>query len=101
MLEGRDIGSVVFPEADVKVFLTASVDERARRRLAELVRAGTPMDIEQVRGEVVERERRDSTRPIAPLMKAEDATVVDSSTLDIDADVEAIVGLVEQAQKRP
>jgi cytidylate kinase len=101
VLEGRDIGSVVFPEAEVKVFLTASVDERARRRLAELVRAGTPMDIEQVKGEVVERDRRDSTRPIAPLMQASDAIVVDSSTLDIDAVVQTIVGLVEQAQKRP
>jgi cytidylate kinase len=59
------------------------------------------MDIEQVKGEVVERDRRDSTRPIAPLRKAEDATVVDSSTLDIEAVVATIVGLVEQAEKRP
>jgi cytidylate kinase len=101
VLEGRDIGSVVFPEAEVKIFLTASVDERARRRLAELVQAGASTDIEKVKGEVVERDRRDSTRPIAPLLKAEDATVVDSSTLDIEAVVATIVGLVEQAQKRP
>ncbi|HEX6763913.1 MAG TPA: (d)CMP kinase, partial [Polyangiaceae bacterium] len=101
VLEGRDIGSVVFPEAEVKVFLTASVDERARRRLAELVRAGTATDIEQVRGEVVERDRRDSTRPIAPLVQAKDAVVVDSSSVDVDAVVAAIVALVEQAEKRP
>jgi len=98
VLEGRDIGSVVFPEAEVKVFLTASVDERARRRLAELVRAGTATDIEAVKGEVVERDRRDSTRPIAPLVQAKDAVVVDSSSLGIDEVVEAIRALVKRAE---
>jgi cytidylate kinase len=98
VLEGRDIGSVVFPEAEVKVFLTASVDERARRRLAELVRAGTATDIEAVKGEVVARDRRDSTRPIAPLVQAKDAVVVDSSSLGIDEVVEAIRALVKRAE---
>lgn len=98
MLEGRDIGSVVFPEAEVKVYLTASVDERARRRHAELVRAGTTADIEVVKGEVVERDRRDSTRPIAPLIRAKDATVVDSSELDVDEVVESIAALVRRAE---
>jgi cytidylate kinase len=100
VLEGRDIGSVVFPEAEVKVFLTASVDERARRRHAELLSTGTPTDIERVKGEVVERDRRDSSRPIAPLVQAKDATVVDSSTLGVDDVVLAIVALVEAAAKR-
>ncbi len=100
VLEGRDIGSVVFPNAEVKVFLTASVDERARRRLAELVTAGTTTDIEAVKGEVVERDRRDSTRPIAPLVKAQDAVVVDSSALGVDEVVEAIAALVKRAEDR-
>jgi cytidylate kinase len=101
VLEGRDIGSVVFPEAEVKVFLTATVDERARRRLAELVRAGTATDMEAVKGEVIERDRRDSTRPIAPLVRAADAVVVDSSTLGVDEVVEAIAALVERVEKGP
>ena len=101
VLEGRDIGSVVFPEAEVKVFLTASVDERARRRLAELVQAGTATDMEAVRGEVIERDRRDSTRPIAPLVQAADAVVVDSSTLGVNEVVEAIAALVERVEKGP
>jgi cytidylate kinase len=101
VLEGRDIGSVVFPDAEVKVFLTASVDERAKRRLADLVRAGTPMDLEAVKGEVVERDRRDSTRPIAPLVRAKDAVVVDSSTLTVDAVVDSIVALVRRAENGP
>jgi CMP/dCMP kinase len=101
VLEGRDIGSVVFPEAEVKVFLTASVDERARRRLAELVQAGTATDMEAVKGEVIERDRRDSTRPIAPLVQAPDAVVVDSSKLGVDDVVEAIAALVERVEKGP
>jgi cytidylate kinase len=98
VLEGRDIGSVVFPEAEVKIFLTASVDERARRRHAELLRAGTSTDIDAVRGEVVERDRRDSTRPIAPLIQAKDAVIVDSSALEVDQVVESIVLLVKRAE---
>jgi cytidylate kinase len=98
VLEGRDIGSVVFPEAEVKVFLTASVDERARRRLAELVHAGTTTDIDAVKGEVIERDRRDSTRPIAPLVQAKDAVVVDSSALGVDEVVAAIASLVKRAE---
>jgi CMP/dCMP kinase len=83
------------------VFLTASVDERTRRRHAELVRAGTPADIEAVRAEVVERDRRDSTRPIAPLIQAKDAIVVDSSTLGVDAVVDSIAALVKRAENAP
>jgi cytidylate kinase len=101
VLEGRDIGSVVFPEAEVKVFLTASVDERARRRHAELVRAGRSAELDAVRGEVVERDRRDSSRPIAPLIRAKDATIVDSSTLGIDEVVESIAALVRRAETAP
>ncbi|HTQ05610.1 MAG TPA: (d)CMP kinase [Polyangiaceae bacterium] len=94
VLEGRDIGTVVFPDAEAKIFLTASVDERAKRRFEQLVAAGTPADIDSVRREVVERDQRDSTRPIAPLRKAPDALVVDSSELSIDQVVARIVAHV-------
>jgi cytidylate kinase len=96
VLEGRDIGTVVFPDAEVKVFLTASVDERARRRFEQLRAAGVEADIEVVKREVEERDRRDSTRPIAPLRKASDALVVDSSALSIDQVVARIVAHVRE-----
>jgi len=94
VLEGRDIGTVVFPEAEAKFFLTASVDVRARRRFDELALKGTDADLEQVKREVEERDRRDSTRPIAPLRRADDAMVVDSSNLEVSEVVEAIVARV-------
>ncbi len=100
VLEGRDIGSVVFPDAEVKLFLTASVEERARRRYEQLVRAGQQADIAAVRSDVVERDRRDSTRPIAPLVQAADAVVIDSSGIDIDEVVRRIVARVRDAEAR-
>jgi CMP/dCMP kinase len=96
VLEGRDIGTVVFPDAEAKVFLTASVEERARRRFEQLVASGADADIEAVRREVVERDQRDSTRPIAPLRKAPDALVLDSSVLSIDQVVARIVAHVHE-----
>ena len=100
VLEGRDIGTVVFPDAEVKLFLTASVDERARRRFEQLKAAGEPAELEAVRIDVIERDRRDSTRPIAPLRQAADAVVIDSSALDIGEVVARIVGHVEDAARR-
>lgn len=100
VLEGRDIGTVVFPQAEAKFFLTASVDERARRRHAQLAAAGTPADLETVRSEVVVRDHRDSTRPIAPLRRAADAIEVDSSTLPIDEVVDRIVSRVKAIEAR-
>ncbi|HVJ21506.1 MAG TPA: (d)CMP kinase [Polyangiaceae bacterium] len=94
VLEGRDIGTVVFPEAEAKFFLTASVDVRARRRFDELALKGTDADLDEVKREVEERDRRDSTRPIAPLRRADDAMVVDSSNLEVSEVVEAIVARV-------
>ncbi len=96
VLEGRDIGTVVFPDAEVKVFLTASVEERARRRFEQLRAAGVDADIEAVKREVEERDQRDSSRPIAPLRKAPDALVVDSSVLSIDQVVARIVTRVRE-----
>jgi cytidylate kinase len=100
VLEGRDIGTVVFPDAEAKLFLTASVDERARRRFEQLKRAGEPADLEAVTREVVERDRRDSTRPIAPLRRAEDAVVVDSSGIGIEEVVARIVSHVRDVESR-
>lgn len=94
VLEGRDIGSVVFPDAEAKFYLTASAEVRALRRRAELELSGEAPPLETVIAEVNERDRRDTERPIAPLLKAEDAIVVDSSVLSIDAVVESIVSHV-------
>jgi cytidylate kinase len=82
--EGRDIGTVVFPQADVKVFLDASLRERARRRFEELKAAGGTVEFEQTLREMAERDRRDSERDIAPLCQAEDAVRIDSSSANAD-----------------
>ncbi|MFO0566792.1 MAG: (d)CMP kinase [Polyangiaceae bacterium] len=100
VLEGRDIGSVVFPDAEAKFFLTASVEVRALRRHAELVARGEPADLEVIRREVRERDRRDSTREVAPLVQTEDALLVDSSELGIDEVVARIVGRVREVERR-
>jgi cytidylate kinase len=88
--EGRDIGTVIFPEAEVKVFLDASVCERAQRRYDELKAAGRVVDLEETRREIEERDKRDSERDLAPLRKADDAMLIDSSSVDAD-EVAAIV----------
>jgi len=100
VLEGRDFGTVVFPDAEVKLFLTASVDERARRRFEQLRAAGQSAVLDEVRSDVVERDRRDSSRPIAPLVKAADATVIDSSGLGIEEVVALIVAHVRDVEVR-
>jgi CMP/dCMP kinase len=98
VLEGRDIGTVVFPSADAKFFLTASVDVRAQRRLDELLARGAAAQFEDVRREVTERDLRDSTRPIAPLKQASDAVSIDSSVLSIDQVVARIVQRVREVE---
>jgi cytidylate kinase len=100
VLEGRDIGTVVFPDAEAKFFLTASVDVRAKRRHDELLARSQPPSLEDVKREVIERDRRDSLRPIAPLRQAPDAVVVDSSELDIAQVAERIVELVHAVERR-
>jgi CMP/dCMP kinase len=98
VLEGRDIGTVVFPSADAKFFLTASVDVRAQRRLDELLARGAAAEFDDVRREVTERDLRDSTRPIAPLKQASDAISIDSSVLSIDQVVARIVQRVREVE---
>jgi len=89
--EGRDIGTVVFPEADVKIFLDASVKERARRRSEELRAAGRPVGLEETQREMEERDRRDSERELAPLRKADDAMAIDSSSLGAEAVAQRVI----------
>ena len=100
VLEGRDIGTVVFPDAEAKFFLTADPEVRARRRRDELAARGTPPALEDVLREVNDRDRRDSTRPIAPLRQADDAELVDSSALSIEQVVEHIVARVRRVERR-
>lgn len=100
VLEGRDIGSVVFPDAEAKFFLTASPEVRAERRHAELMARGEQSQFEEVLREVRERDRRDSERPIAPLVCAPDAEFIDSSHLSIDEAVARIVARVRQIAQR-
>jgi len=95
VLEGRDIGTVVFPEADVKIYLTASPSERARRRAAQMRRQGIEADFDEIRAEIVARDERDKHRDVAPLVKAEDAVEIDSSDLSIDEVVDRILAVVD------
>jgi cytidylate kinase len=84
VVEGRDIGTVVFPDAGAKFFLTASDDERARRRAAELAARGQPVDVESTKREMRERDERDSTRSVAPLRVAPDAIYINSDGMTVE-----------------
>ena len=95
VLEGRDIGTVVFPDADAKFFLTASPEERARRRHAELQAKGDPSSFDEVLADQLRRDRDDSERAVAPLRPAADAVVVDTSGIPLDAVVDRLVRDVE------
>lgn len=100
VLEGRDIGTVVLPDAEAKFFLTASVAVRAGRRFRELVAKGENPDADAVRREVEERDARDSQRAVAPLKQAPDALLVDTSELPVDAVVRRIVDRVNEVRAR-
>lgn len=96
VMEGRDIGTVVFPDAELKVFLTADPLERARRRAAEYVERGVAADPDVIAGEMEERDRRDSGRDVAPLRPAADAVHLDTTGLTFEAQVERIVALARE-----
>ncbi|HWO14148.1 MAG TPA: (d)CMP kinase [Polyangiaceae bacterium] len=100
VVEGRDIGSVVFPDAEAKFFLTASVAQRAERRFAELSGLTNPPSLDAVREQVIQRDRRDSERAVAPLLRAPDATLMDSTDLGVDQVVERIVEAVRVIEAR-
>ena len=95
VMAGRDIGTVVFPDADHKFFLVASLEEKVRRRAAQYERRGERVDEEAMRKEVELRDRVDSERPVAPLRPAEDAVIIDTDRLDLDQVVDQIVGHVQ------
>ena len=94
VVEGRDTGTVVFPAADAKFFLTASAAERARRRVAELAAAGTAVDYVITLREIAERDARDAGRDIAPMVPAPDAVLVDSSAQTLEEVVDSLAGIV-------
>jgi CMP/dCMP kinase len=95
VLDGRDIGTVVFPDADAKIFVTASPEARAHRRAAELERAGEAMAYSDVLADIRGRDERDSKRAAAPLKAASDAHLLDTTHLDIDAAFRAAIDIVE------
>ena len=97
IMDGRDIGTYVLPDAEVKIFLTASVEERAKRRLKELIQKGQEADFEKVKRDIEYRDKNDSEREFAPLKQAEDAVLVDSSDMTIEEVIEKITKIIEEA----
>jgi cytidylate kinase len=98
VMDGRDIGTVVFPDADVKFFLEASATERGKRRYLELREKGMDVDLAQITKEIEERDRQDRGRDIAPLKKADDALLIDSTALNIDETIEQMVSVIEKVK---
>ena len=96
IMDGRDIGTVVLPEADVKVYLTASAQARARRRCAELEQRGTPEPFEKVLGEIEERDWNDTHRDVAPLRQAEDAVLLDTTELSFQESKTALLHIIRK-----
>lgn len=103
VIDGRDIGTVIVPDAEVKIFVVATPEERARRRVNELKGRGEPADPAAVLADIVKRDERDMSRPVAPLKQAPDAHLLDTTHLDIDASVRAAIDIVEavRAGRRP
>lgn len=99
LMDGRDIGTVVFPHAQLKIFLTASVEERAMRRYKELVAKGEQVDLAQLQKDIASRDKQDSERDISPLCQAEDALLLDTSNMNIQQVTDKILTLVEERAK--
>ena len=93
VMDGRDIGTVILPDAQVKIYLTASVEIRAKRRYDEYLGKGESADLEEIKKDIEKRDHQDMTREISPLRQAEDAVLVDSSLMNIDEVVAAILGI--------
>lgn len=100
ILDGRDIGTVVFPQAELKIFLVASPEERAKRRVKEFLEKGIDTNYEKVLEEIKKRDYMDSTRKESPLTKAEDAVLIDTSFMNIDQVSEEIIKLVEKNKNK-
>jgi cytidylate kinase len=101
VLDGRDIGTVVCPQADVKLFVTASLEERAKRRWRELVLSGAPLDYEMVLADIKRRDERDSLRSVSPLVQASDATLLDTTELSSDAAFARALELIRVKTEQP
>ncbi len=98
IMDGRDIGTCVLPDAQVKIYLTASVETRAKRRYDELVEKGEHADLTRIAEDIKERDYRDMHREMSPLRQADDAVLVDSSDMDIEQVISAILGIVKEKQ---
>ena len=96
LMDGRDIGSVVLPHADLKIFLTAAPEERARRRMLQLQEAGNPADFDTILKDIQQRDYQDSHRAAAPLKQAEDAVLLDTTEIDLRQSVNALLELVKE-----
>ena len=96
VMEGRDIGTVVFPDADLKLYIDASAEERARRRAADPAHTGGPASLASVQSELVARDKSDSTRSVAPLQIAKDAVYIDTTSMPIDEVVARVIALVRE-----
>ena len=96
VMDGRDIGTVVLPQAGVKIFLTAAPEARARRRTAELLQRGQDADFDEILREIRQRDEQDENRPVAPLRQAEDAALLDTTNLDLKGSLEALLTLVRE-----
>ncbi|HDS74386.1 MAG TPA: (d)CMP kinase [Firmicutes bacterium] len=99
VMEGRDIGTVVFPDAEVKVYLVASVEERAKRRQKELTLRGVNHDLADVLADIQRRDQHDSTRAVAPLKPAPDAIWIDTTSKSIDEQVDEVIRLVDKRRR--
>ncbi len=98
IMDGRDIGTCVLPDANVKVYLTASSTVRAKRRFDELTAKGIECDFDEIEQDIIQRDHQDMTRELSPLKQADDAILVDSSDMSIEEVVEAIIGLINKAK---
>jgi cytidylate kinase len=96
VIDGRDIGTVICPQAEVKIFVTAAPEERARRRALELAGRGEPVDEAAILADILARDARDMNRAAAPLKPADDAVELDTTTLDADAAFEAAIAIIEE-----
>ena len=96
VMDGRDIGTVIIPDAELKLFLTASPEVRAKRRFLELEEKGTPQHLEEVLADIVKRDKADSEREIAPLKPAEGCVMVDTTELDFEQSVQTIISVIKE-----
>ncbi len=99
IMDGRDIGTTVLPDAELKIYLTASVDERAMRRYRENKERGMECSYEEIKKDVIKRDENDMNRAVSPLRRAEDAVLVDTSELDFDESVGRIIGLIKEREE--